>query len=153
MFHLAQVNVARMRGAIDSPVMHEFAAQLEAVNALAEAAPGFVWRLKTDSGNATSIRAFDDEFIIVNMSVWVDIDSLFQFVYYEEQHSAAFRRRADWFEKMQTPAVALWWIDSAHRPTVEEAKHKLEHLHQHGPTTLAFTFKKRFTPIAMTLAE
>lgn len=144
-YHLAQINIARMRGTIDSPVMAEFVAQLETVNAQAESAPGYTWRLQTDLGDATSIRAFDDEFIIVNMSVWTDVESLFQYVYYNSSHGDAFRRRTDWFEKMETPSVVLWWIPVGHIPTVEEAKAKLEYLHLHGPTPEAFTFKKRFT--------
>jgi hypothetical protein len=143
-YHLAEINIARMQGAIDSPVMAEFAAQLETVNALAENSPGFVWRLKTSSGDATSIRAFEDEFIIVNLSVWTDVESLFQYVYYNNDHATAYRRRADWFEKMDMPSFVMWWIPVGHVPTLEEAKAKLEYLHEHGPTLEAFTFKKRF---------
>ena len=143
-YHLAQINISRMLGAIDSPVMADFVAQLETINTLGEQSPGFVWRLKTDSGDATSIRAFEDEFIIVNMSVWTDVESLFQYAYYSG-HADVYRRRAEWFEKMITPAMVMWWIPASHVPTVDEAKTKLEYLHAHGPTPLAFTFKQRFT--------
>lgn len=144
-YHLAQINISRMLGAIDSPVMADFVADLERINTLGENSPGFVWRLKTDSGDATSIRAFDDEFIIVNMSVWTDVEALFQYAYYSD-HADVYRRRAEWFEKMTTPAMVMWWIPAGHIPTVDEAKAKLEYLAAHGPTALAFSFKKRFTP-------
>lgn len=150
-YHLAQINIARMLGPIDSPVMADFVADLDRINTLAENASGFVWRLKTDSGDATSIRPFDDDFIIVNMSVWTNVEALFQYAYYSG-HADVYRRRAEWFEKMTMPAVVMWWIPVGHIPTVDEAKAKLDYLAEHGPTAQAFTFKQRFMPEAM-LAE
>ncbi len=143
-YHLAQINIARMVAPLDSPVMHDFVANLERINALAESAEGFIWRLKGDGNDATSLRPYEDERVIVNMSVWESVDALYQYAYYSD-HTEIFRRRAEWFEKMTTPAAGLWWILAGHIPTVAEAKEKLEHLEQYGATPQAFTFKKRFT--------
>ena len=148
-YHIAQINIARMVAPLDSPVMRDFVANLDRINALAESASGFVWRLKGDGNDATSLRPYEDERIIVNMSVWESIDVLFQYAYYSD-HTEIFRRRAEWFEKMTTPAVALWWIETGHIPTVVEAKEKLGLIEQYGPTPQAFTFKQRFTVEEMT---
>lgn len=143
-YHLAQLNIARMLAPIDDPVMADFVANLDPINALADQSQGFVWRLQTTEGNATSLRVFDDDFLIVNMSVWESVEALHQYVYYSD-HTAFFRRRAEWFSRMDTPYFALWWVPTGHIPTTEEAKARLEHLTQHGPTPYAFTFKKRYS--------
>jgi hypothetical protein len=143
-YHLAQVNIAKMRAPIDSPIMAEFVAQLDAINAVAEAAPGFIWRLQSEAGNATSIRVFDDLMLIINMSVWESVEALFEYTY-RSDHVDIFRRRGDWFERMETPHMALWWIPAGHIPTPQEAKDKLALLEREGATPLAFTFKRRFT--------
>jgi hypothetical protein len=141
-YYVAQVNIAQMLAPIDSPVMADFVALLDPINALADESPGFIWRLKSDEGNATSIRAYEDDFIIVNMSVWRDIDSLFQFTYASD-HVDVFRRRREWFEHMKLPFMALWYVQEM--PTPVQARERLEYLQEHGPTPYAFTFKKRFT--------
>lgn len=143
-YQIAQVNIARMLGEIDSPVMAEFVANLDRINAVADAAPGFVWRLQTEEGDATALRVFDDSYLIINMSVWDSIDALFRYTYASD-HTDIFRRRGEWFSRLETPHLALWWVEADHRPTPEEAKAKLEYLHEHGATPEAFTFKKRFT--------
>jgi hypothetical protein len=141
-FHIAQLNIGRIRGPIDSPIMAEFVALLDPVNAVADASPGFVWRLQTDEGNATAVRPYEDESIAVNMSVWESIDDLAAFVY-RSGHVDVMRRRREWFERMRLYMV-LWWVPAAHLPTVEEAQERLEHLRVYGPTAYAFTFKARF---------
>ncbi len=123
-------------------MLTEFVARLDEVNALADSAPGFVWRLQGEDGNATSIRAFDDELIIVNMSVWESPDDLAAFVY-RSDHVAVMRRRKEWFEHLDLH-MALWWNPSGHLPTVEEAQARLAYLGEHGPTQFAFTFRERF---------
>ena len=142
-FHLAQINVARAVAPTDSPVLAEFMAALEAVNALAESSPGFVWRLQDDSGDAVSIRVFDDDQIIINLTVWESIDALFEFAYHSH-HVDYFRRRREWFDRYPAAHLALWWVPAGHIPTVGEAKQRLEHLDANGPTPYAFTFKQRF---------
>jgi hypothetical protein len=141
--HLAQVNIARMRAPLESTIMADFVAQLDAINALAEGSPGFVWRLTGDGNDATSLRPFDDDFIIVNMSVWATLENLRVYVY-KSAHTAAMRRRREWFEQFDGAYVALWWIEAGHTPTVGEAKQRLAHLEQHGPTADVFTFRQPF---------
>jgi hypothetical protein len=143
-FHLAQINIAKMLAPIDSPVMTEFVANLDRINALAENSTGFVWRLKDDTNNATSIKVYDDDFIIVNMSVWNSIEALFEFVY-KSQHLEVFKKRHAWFEKMSQMHMVLWYIPIGHLPTVNEAVERLDHLRIHGETPFAFSFKKRFS--------
>jgi hypothetical protein len=143
-FYLAQVNIARMLAPIDSPVMQDFVANLDRINTLAENSKGFVWRLKDDTNNATSIKIFDDDFLIVNMSVWQNTDALFQFVY-QSDHVEIFKRRKEWFEKMPEMHMVLWYVSATHLPTVEEATERLVHVRKNGETPYAFSFKKRFT--------
>ena len=141
---IAQVNIARMLAPIDSSLMEGFVANLDKINALAESSPGFIWRLKSDDNNATSIKVYDDDYIIVNMSVWENIDSLFEFVY-RSAHVEIFKRRKEWFEKMMQMHMALWYVNPGHEPSTEEAKQRLNYLREHGETPYAFSFKKRFS--------
>ena len=144
-FHLAQLNIARMLAPIDSPVMADFVANLDRINGIAESSPGFVWRLKDDSNNATSIRIFDDDFLIVNMSTWESVDALFHYVY-KSDHVEIFKRRAEWFEKMTDMHMVLWYVPAGSNPTVADAVERLTHLRSQGETPYAFSFRKRFTP-------
>ena len=144
-WHLAQVNVAVLAAPIDSPRLAEFVARLEPVNALADGWPGFVWRLQTEDGDATAIRAFDDDRVIVNMSVWESVEALGEFVY-RSGHLQVLRRRREWFEPLTTPSLAMWWIRAGTTPTVDEAKRRLDALDHRGPTPEAFTFKAPFGP-------
>ena len=142
-YHLAQFNTARAVAPLDDPKLADFMARLDEINALAEASPGFVWRLQSGSGNATDIRAYDDPRMLVNLSVWSSADALFDYVY-RGGHTKVMARRAEWFERVPGPYMVLWWVPAGHHPTVEEANERLEHLKQHGPTAHAFTFKQRF---------
>ncbi|HEY9819657.1 MAG TPA: DUF3291 domain-containing protein [Candidatus Sericytochromatia bacterium] len=144
-YHLAQVNVSRMLAPLHDPIMAEFVAQLKSINDLADRTPGFVWRLKTEEGNATSIRAYEDEQILFNLSVWESIEALSQFVY-RSQHGQAMRDRKQWFSKSESASMALWWIPVGHIPTVDEAKERLQHLQECGESAYAFSFQKRFLP-------
>jgi Domain of unknown function (DUF3291) len=141
-FQVAQVNIALPKGPMDSEVMAEFAAMLDPINALADSSPGFVWRLQDEEGDATAIRPFDDERLMINMSVWESVEALWDFVY-DSRHLDVMRRRRQWFEHMKM-FMCLWWVPAGHTPGVEEAKERLEHLRRHGPTERAFTFKQRF---------
>ena len=127
---------------MDGPVMAGFKAALEPINALADEAPGFVWRLQTEDGDATAIRPYEDERMMVNMSVWESIGALRAFVY-TSGHTSVMRDRRRWFEKLETYLV-LWWVPAGHQPTIEEAKERLEHLERRGPTPFAFTFRASF---------
>lgn len=142
-FHLAQINIARLLAPLDDPRIAGFVRQLDEVNALAEAAPGFVWRLKSDAGNATDIAYSDDPFVIVNMSVWTSVEDLQRFTY-SSRHLEVFRDRLHWFEKMEQPHYCLWWSPTGHTPTVAEGRERLEHYQRHGATPHAFWFSQRY---------
>jgi hypothetical protein len=145
MRHLAQANIARQRGPLDSPVMRGFVVALDPVNRIAERSPGFVWRLgSSQSHGATTLR--DGSFpVIVNLSVWESYEALHAFVYHGP-HGAYLRRRARWFEPSPQPSTVLWWVEAGQRPTVEEALRRLRHLRAHGPSPQAFTLRRRFEP-------
>ncbi len=144
-FHLAQFNIARMRAPLEDPVMAGFVAQLDHINSVADRAEGFVWRMQTEEGDATAIRAFGDEPIIVNMSVWRSLDALYDYVY-RSDHLGPLKNRMEWFERSTGPSLVLWWVAAGTRPTLVEAKAPLEHLAEHGATPAAFTFKQPFPP-------
>lgn len=144
-FHLAQVNIGRIRAPLGSPQLAGFVELLDPINALADRSPGFVWRLQTEDGNATSIHAFKDDRVLVNMSVWESIEALGAFVY-ETSHLDVLRRRREWFEVMTEAYLALWWIPAGSLPTVDDAVIRIEHIRKHGPTAYAFTLKTHFAP-------
>jgi Domain of unknown function (DUF3291) len=144
-WHLAQVNVGIPRGPMDSATMAGFVARLDAVNALADGAPGFVWRLQDEGGNATAISVFDDPGLIVNMSVWESVEALWDFVY-DGRHLEVMRRRREWFTRMAEAFMCLWWVPAGEIPTVGDAEDRLTRLRAEGPTPYAFTFKQRFEP-------
>ena len=142
-FHLAQINVARLLAALDSPLISEFVANLESVNALADASPGFVWRLQAEGGDATSIRVFDDDMIIVNLSVWESLEALRTFVD-ASTHRGVLARRTEWFEPANEAHLAVWWVPWGTNPTVQEAIDRLLARRADGPTERAFTLKTVF---------
>lgn len=144
-YHLAQINIARMLAPIDDPLMADFVARLARINALAEESPGYVWRLQSESGDATSIKVYDDEMIIINLTVWESPEALRQYVY-KSAHSDVMRERRRWFEKFDGPYYAMWWVAAEHLPSPQEGKERLEHLRQHGETAFAFSFKRIFPP-------
>jgi hypothetical protein len=141
--HLAQVNLATLRAPLDTPELADFVAQLAPVNALADHSPGFVWRLQTEDGDATAIRAFDDERIMVNLSVWESLEALRTFVY-ASRHLDVMRRRREWFHRMADAYLALWWVPAGTIPTVAEAAERLELLERQGPSADAFSFRVPF---------
>jgi hypothetical protein len=139
---LAQLNIAHLSAPIDSPALTDFVTNLDQINALAETSPGFVWRLQTEEGNATSISFYGDD-IIVNLSMWTDMESLHGYVY-RSAHNKIMSRRKEWFQRMTQAYQVLWWVPEGHRPSVEEANLKLQLLNDNGPTAEAFTFKHSF---------
>jgi hypothetical protein len=143
--HLAQVNIARMKGALEDPVMASFVARLAEINALADRSAGFVWRLQNTAGNATYLRPYDDNRILFNLSVWTSIESLRAYTY-KTAHAELLRDRKDWFDRIEGMSFALWWVPQGHIPGVDEAKKRLAHLDEHGPSQFAFTFKMTFAP-------
>jgi hypothetical protein len=143
--HIAQINIARMAMPMDSPGMSGFVSRLDEINALADGSAGFIWRLQTPEGNATYLRPYDDDRIIVNMSVWESVEALKHYVY-RTAHAELLRDRRSWFEQFQGAVLAMWWVPAGHIPSVEEAKERLAYLEQHGPSAYAFTFKTIHEP-------
>ena len=143
-FHIAQLNTAHMRAPLDAPLMAGFAQQLDAINALADAHPGFVWRLTGEDPNDPAIRSLGEN-RLVNISVWRDIASLSDYAY-RSAHAAALRRRTDWFFEQTRASLVLWWVEAGCIPTIEQAVRRLAHLREHGPTPRAFSFREQFAP-------
>ncbi|HTT63177.1 MAG TPA: DUF3291 domain-containing protein [Bryobacteraceae bacterium] len=144
-YHIAQVNIGRVKAPLDDPLMAGFVTRLDEINALADNSPGFVWRLQTTEGNATYLRPYDDDRILVNMSVWTTIEALKHYVY-RTAHAHVMQQRQAWFEKFAGAYLALWWVPVGHIPGIDEAKKRLASLDAHGPTQFAFSFKTVFAP-------
>ena len=141
---LAQLNIAEAVAPMDDPIMRDFISNTDRINALADRHPGFIWRLKGEySDDSYSIKAFDNDRMLVNMSVWKDRQSLFDYVY-NSGHIEIFKRRKEWFEKMPKMHMVLWYVEDGHIPTLEEGKERLLHLQQNGESEYAFTFKSDF---------
>ena len=150
-FDLAQVNVMRLRAALDSPELAAFVAALAPVNALAEGSPGFVWRLEAADGNSTSIRIFEDDSLLVNMSTWRSLEALTDYAY-RSAHKDIMRRRREFALPIVEAYIALWWVPRGHQPTVAEAEERLRHLRAHGPTPFAFGIRTPFPAPGATAA-
>jgi hypothetical protein len=142
--HLAQVNIGRLQAPLDSAQLSGFVAALEPINALADVSPGFVWRLQTEDGDATAVRPYDDEMVLINMSVWESLEDLRHFVY-RSDHRDVMHQRRQWFSRMDT-YLALWWIPAGTIPSVADAARRLAVLASHGPTREAFTFRVWYPP-------
>ena len=142
-WQLAQVNVGLVRVPVDAPRLAGFVEMLEPINALADSAPGFVWRLQTEDGDATAIRAFEDDRMLMNMSVWESVEELADFVF-ASRHVDVMRKRREWFHPLTQAYTTMWWIPAGTIPTVDEARRRLELLERLGPTAEAFTFRMPF---------
>jgi Domain of unknown function (DUF3291) len=142
-FQLAQCNIVKLKAPLDSPLIADFVEALAPINALADCSPGFVWRLKTDDGDATGIRVFADEQIILNMSVWESIETLSDFTY-RSDHIGVLRRRREWADRFDGAQSAMWWIRAGAFPDASEAVTRLDHLSRAGPSSFAFTFQSPF---------
>ena len=143
MHQLAQVNIALPREPLTAPLLADFVAALEPINALAEASLGYVWRLQTEEGDATGIQGFGDDRLIINLSVWQSVEALSDFVF-RSAHTDVMRRRRTWFEVAGEAYTVLWWVPEGHHPTVEEAEERLAHLRTHGPTAWAFSLREPY---------
>jgi len=141
---LAQLNIAKAKSSLESVEMKEFVDNLVPVNQIAESAEGFVRRLKDEGGDATSIQAFSDPNIIVNMSTWLSVDALKSFIF-KTNHRNFLRRKSEWFHNIAEDSYVLWWVPVGYKPTVEEGVEKLKCLRKNGETPTAFSFKSNFT--------
>ncbi|WP_066526285.1 DUF3291 domain-containing protein [Erythrobacter sp. CCH5-A1] len=142
-WQLAQINIGKLIAPVGDPRVQPFFDALDKVNAIADASPGFVWRLQSESGTATDIEVAPDPLLIVNMSVWEDATSLFDFVY-RSAHTPEMARRREYFHRFESTYQALWWVPEGHRPSIDEGLSRLWMLDRYGPTPQAFTFKARF---------
>jgi hypothetical protein len=149
-YQLAQLNIASMKEPLESPGMADFVANLERINALAEASPGFVWRLQDEAGDATALRPFGEE-VLVNLSLWRDVDALKDYVY-KSAHAEILKRRNEWFTRLGEAHMVLWWVPTGHLPNVSEAAERLRMLRELGPTAQAFSFRQAFAPADMQVA-
>ena len=143
--HVAQINIGTMVAPTDDPSVAEFMQGLDRINALADSSPGFVWRLQTDEGNATDIHVFPNPLQLVNMSVWVTVDDLKEYVYRSE-HVDFFRRRAEWFET-DAKRVALWHVAPGETPELDDAVRRVEFQDRHGPSPYSFGFARPPAPL------
>jgi hypothetical protein len=143
-YQLAEINIGRIKGVnINDPIMKEFVDNLDSVNQLAESSEGFVWRLKDDSNNATNLNPFDDEQVIINISVWESVEALEKFTF-KTFHTDFLKRRKEWFQQLGKAYFAMWWIPKGQYPTMEEAIAKLDFLQQNGASEQVFTFREKF---------
>tara|TARA_R110002020_G_scaffold42303_3_gene124159 strand:+ start:231 stop:692 length:462 start_codon:yes stop_codon:yes gene_type:complete len=145
-YQLAQINISRMIGVnINDPIMKEFVDNLDKVNNLAEHSEGFVWRLKDENNDATSFNPYNDEQVIINISVWESIESLETFVY-KTLHTNFLKRRKEWFQKFGKVTTAMWWISEGDFPSVENAVEQLDYLQKNGPSQKVFDFRNKYAP-------
>lgn len=142
-WQLAQINIGRLVAEVGDPRVQPFFDALDRINAVAEASPGFIWRLQDDSGNATALRPTPDPLLAVNMSVWADAEALFDYVY-RSAHTPEMARRREYFQRFDGAYQALWWVPAGHIPSVDEGLAALWRLDRYGPSPHAFTFKARF---------
>jgi hypothetical protein len=144
-YHIAQLNIAKLNKPLDHKDNWRFNAYLDPINEFGEKTTGFIWRLKDEEGNATSIQAFNDPNMIVNLTVWENLEALYKFTYTGE-HSFVFKDRSEWFSKMEAHSLVIWWIKSGHIPEIDEAKSKLAHINKNGPSPIAFNFRQAYDP-------
>jgi hypothetical protein len=146
-YQLAEINIARMKGVdINDPIMTEFVDNLVLVNTLAETSEGFIWRLKDDeSSNSTAFNPYNDEQVIINISVWESIETLENYVF-KTFHTDFLKRRKEWFQTYGKASTAMWWIPEGQFPTIEEAVEKLDTLQKNGASEQVFNFRKKYLP-------
>jgi hypothetical protein len=143
LWHIAQINVGRLAAPVGDPAVQPFFDALDRINALADASPGFVWRLQDEGGNATAIQVSPDPLFILNMSVWTGPDALFDYVY-RSAHTPVMARRREHFSRFDGAYQALWWVPAGTVPTINDGLSRLWYLDRYGPSPHAFTFKARF---------
>ncbi|MEW1690662.1 DUF3291 domain-containing protein [Streptomyces sp. NPDC091265] len=148
-FQLAQVNIGRILAPLDSPQLADFVAHLPEINAAADGAPGFVWRMVDDGGaDSTGLRPKnDDDLFLINCSVWESVEALREYTYRSE-HLRVLARRREWFERLADFHHALWWVPAGHRPSVDEAMDRIALIRENGEGPEAFTFREPHPPPA-----
>lgn len=144
-YHLAQMSISKAKAPLDDPMMSEFVSQLPVINAIADKAQGFVWRLQTVEGNSTAVRAYEDPSILMNMSVWESVETLLNFVY-RGPHAGPYKNARQWFDRIEGHSTVLWWIPAGELPTVRDGVERMQKINAEGPTADAFNFQQSFPP-------
>lgn len=138
--HLAELNVGRLVAPTDDPRVAHFMENLDRINGLGKRMPGFVWMMEGSGepgrGN-TENNIDDDPQAVANLSVWESVDQLETFVW-GTIHKQFYEQKAQWFEVLDAMHFVMWWVPEGHRPTLDEALARLEHLRKHGDTDHAF---------------
>lgn len=143
-YHLAQVNIAKRLAPMDDPVMQDFINNVERINTIADKAEGFIWRMQ-DEDKELAVEIFQDDALLINISVWKNLESLFDYTY-KSGHIEVFKRKKEWFRKMKMVHMAFWYVPEGYVPTFKDAKNRLDYLNKYGDTPYAFTFKSKFSP-------
>lgn len=143
-FHLAQVNIAKRLAPMEDPIMQDFINNVERINAIADKSDGFKWRMQ-DEDKDLAEDIFKDDSLLINISVWENLDALFKYTY-DSGHIEVFKRKKEWFSKMKMMHMAFWYVPQGYKPTFEDAKDRLDYLNIYGDTPYAFSFKSKFTP-------
>lgn len=144
-YHLAQVNIAKGLAPLSDPIMQDFINNVDRINAIADNSKGFVWRFK-DEDKDEALSVFKEEDLLVNISVWEDLESLFNYIYHSD-HIEVFKRKKEWFNKVEMKHMAFWYVPFGTKPTLKDAKIRLDYLNSHGETPYAFTFKSKFSVV------
>ncbi|NNC49358.1 MAG: DUF3291 domain-containing protein [Flaviramulus sp.] len=142
-YNLAQVNIAKRLAPMDDPIMRDFVNNLDKINTIADVSDGFVWRMK-DEDKEEGALVFKDDTLLINISVWENLESLFNFTY-NSGHIEVLKRKKEWFGKMKMMHMAFWYVENDVQPTFQDAKNRIDYLNAHGSTPYAFTFKKQFS--------
>lgn len=142
-YNLAQVNIAKRLAPMDDPIMRDFVNNLDKINAIADVSDGFVWRMQDEDKDEGAL-VFQDDALLINISVWKNLESLFSYTY-NSGHIEVLKRKKEWFGKMEMKHMAFWYIKEDAIPTFQDAKNRIDYLNMHGSTPYAFTFKKQFT--------
>lgn len=147
-YHLVELNIARITQPLDSEESAEFVAALGPINELAEATPGFVWRLTDEDGQSSSyvpLEGVDDDQVIVNYSIWEDMESLRHFMF-KSGHAIYMRRRREWFDAHTETDTVCWWAPAGTIPPLGEAYERLLHLREHGPSERGWELNRPMDP-------
>ena len=138
-------NIATAKFDDDDPRLAEFIDNLDRLNTLGDESPGSVWRFQSESGTSVDVKAYDNPRILLNLTVWDDVESLWNYVY-KTDHVEFLRRRTEWFEVESQPFTVMWWVPEGHQPTPAEGMERLEHLRANGPSPYAFSFRANYDP-------
>jgi hypothetical protein len=162
---IAFTTFAIMKAPYGDPTVKGFEDLTPLVFAEAEGSPGFIARAKENDGNThlsnferdwgkwggfAVPRFYDGGRVIATdtrastLSLWSDVNSVRTFVY-RSLHRTALAKRRDWFRNPNWPTYSMWWVSRHAIPTWTEAAARLEHLHDNGPTPIAFDFHRHFS--------